>query len=69
MSQHANASRSTSQASQVSVEPHLPTHIAAFRNDVNKLKRLMEEGALLLDEESLETPLHVAARWYVTAEW
>ena len=69
MSQHANASRNTSQASQVSVEPHLPTHIAAFRNDVNKLKGLIEEGALLLDEESLETPLHVAARWYVTAGW
>ena len=54
----------------MSVEPHLQTHIAAFRNDVGKLKRLMEEeGAPLLDEESLETPLHVAARWYVTAAW
>lgn len=69
MSQHGNASRNTSQASQISVEPHLPTHIAAFRNDVNKLKRLIEEGALLLDEENLETPLHVAARWYVTVGW
>ena len=70
MSLHANPSRNTSQASQVSIEPHLPTHIAAFRNDVNKLKHLMEEeGAPLLDEESLETPLHVAARWYVTVGW
>lgn len=59
-------SRDTSQASNISVEPHLQTHIAAFRNDVEKLKQLIEvESAPLLDEESLETPLHVAARWYV----
>ena len=69
MSQHANPSRSTSQTSQLSTEPHLPTHIAAFRDDVQKLRGLIEEeGAPLLDEESLETPLHVAARWYVTIE-
>ena len=70
MSFHPNTPRNTSQASQISAEPHLQTHIAAFRNDVERLKRLMEEeGALLLDEESLETPLHVAARWYVTIGW
>ena len=70
MSHQAHPSRNTSQASQLSVEPHLPTHNAAFRNDVKKLKHLMEEeGAPFLDEESLETPLHVAARWYVTIWW
>ena len=69
MSQHPNPSRSTSQASKLSMEPHLPTHIAAFHDDVQKLRRLIEEeGAPLSDEESLETPLHVAARWYVTIE-
>lgn len=67
---HHSNSCNASQVSQVNVEPHLPTHIAAFRNDVNKLKHLMEvKEAPLLDEESLETPLHVAARWYVTVEW
>ena len=70
MSHHPNPSRNTSQTSQMSVEPHLQTHIAAFPNDVEKLKHLIEEeGAPLLDEESLETPLHVAARWYVTVGW
>jgi len=63
---HHTNSRNTSQSSEVSTEPRLQTHIAAFRNDVNKLKHLMEvEEAPFLDEESLETPLHVAARWYV----
>ena len=70
MLHHPNPSHNTSQASQMSVEPHLQMHNAAFRNDVGKLKWLIEEeGAPLLDEESLETPLHVAARWYVTAAW
>lgn len=66
---HQPNSRNTSQVSQLSVEPHLQTHIAAFRNDVQKLKHLIEEGAPVLDEETLETPLHVAARWYVTSWW
>ena len=57
-------SRNPSQASQLSAEPLLQTHTAAYHNDVELLKRLMAEKAPIIDDESMETPLHVAARRY-----
>lgn len=40
----------------------LPTHIAAVKNDVEKLSKLVEEGAPLEDPTTKETPLHAAAK-------
>jgi len=40
----------------------LPTHIAAVKNDIKKLAKLVEEGAPLKDPSTKETPLHAAAK-------
>ena len=40
----------------------LPTHIAAVKNDIEKLSELIEEGAQVEDPKTRETPLHAAAK-------
>ena len=40
----------------------LPSHIAAVKNDVEKLAKLVEEGEPLEDPNTKETPLHAAAK-------
>ncbi len=40
----------------------LPAHLAAVRNDVQKLSTLVKEGAQLKDPTSKETPFHAAAK-------
>lgn len=40
----------------------MQTHRAAVKNDVEKLAKLVEEGAPLEDPKTKETPLHAAAK-------
>ena len=40
----------------------LPTHIAAAKNDVQELARLVQQGELVIDNDTKESPLHAAAR-------
>lgn len=40
----------------------LPSHIAAVKNDVDKLSYLVQEKAPLVDPSTNETPLHAAAK-------
>lgn len=40
----------------------LPTHLAAVKNDVEKLSQLVGEKAPLEDPSTNETPLHAAAK-------
>ena len=40
----------------------LPSHIAAIKNDVEKLSSLVKENAPLVDPSTNETPLHAAAK-------
>ena len=40
----------------------LPTHLAAVKNDIEKLSKLLAEKAPLVDPSTKETPLHAAAK-------
>ena len=40
----------------------LPTHLAAAKNDIDKLSALVAEKAPLEDPSTKETPLHAAAK-------
>ena len=40
----------------------LPSHIAAVKNDIEKLSTLLQEKAPLIDPSTKETPLHAAAK-------
>jgi ankyrin repeat protein len=40
----------------------LPSHIAAVKNDIEKLANLLQEEAPTIDPSTKETPLHAAAK-------
>ena len=47
------------------MDPHvdlLPIHIAAAKNDVQEMARLIQQGETVIDRDTNESPLHAAAR-------